>query len=62
MLLVAAGEVAGEARAARYLAAGAPERVEVWVVPGAGHTGGLDTDPGSWTSRVTTFLDEALAD
>ena len=28
--------------------------------PGAGHVGGLRTDPEQWLDRVTTFLDEAL--
>ena len=62
VLLIAAGEVADEAHAARFIAAGAPDRVDVWVVAGAGHTGGLAADEREWTLRVTTFLDAALGD
>jgi len=32
----------------------------VWVVPGAGHTKGLQTAPQDWERRVVTFLDESL--
>ena len=59
-LLIAAGNVADEGRAAAYLAAAAPDRVEVWTVVGSGHTGGLKTAPDEWDRRVTTFLDAAL--
>ena len=33
---------------------------ELWVVPGAGHTGGLRTRPAEYERRTTTFLDRAL--
>jgi hypothetical protein len=59
-LLIAAGEVADETRAAEHVAAGAPDRVQVWTVPGADHTGGLDTRPDEWEGRVVTFLSDAL--
>jgi pimeloyl-ACP methyl ester carboxylesterase len=60
VLLVAAGDVPEEAGAARHIHGGAPDSVEVWVVPGAAHTGGLDTQPGEWEERVTAFLAAAL--
>ncbi len=60
VLLIAAGEVDTEQQAARFIAAGSPAAVQTWVVPGAGHTGGLDTDPDGWEERVVGFLDEAL--
>jgi len=60
LLLIAAGEVPDEEAVAGRLRAAAPERVEVWVVPGAGHTGGLATAPEEWRARVLAFLDAAL--
>jgi hypothetical protein len=32
----------------------------LWVVPDAGHTGGLATGPEGWERRVIAFLDETL--
>jgi len=61
LLLIAAGEVPDEPIVAERLRAAAPERVEVWVVPGAGHTGGLTTAPEEWRARVPAFLEVALA-
>ena len=55
-----AGEVPDEPAVAERLRAAAPERVEVRVVPGAGHTGGLATAPEEWRARVLAFLDAAL--
>lgn len=60
VLLITAGDVADEGHAAAHLAAAAPDRVEVWSVPGAGHTGGLETDPDGWEERVVAFLDANL--
>lgn len=60
-LLVTAGDVPDEGRAARWIASAAPDRVAVWTVPGAGHTGGLATEPDEWARRVLGFLDDALA-
>jgi pimeloyl-ACP methyl ester carboxylesterase len=59
-LLVAAGAVADEGDAARHIREGSPGTVEVWTVDGAGHTGGLGTDPDAWEDRVVGFLDEHL--
>jgi pimeloyl-ACP methyl ester carboxylesterase len=59
-LLIAAGEVPDEPRASRYIASAAPETVELWVVPGTGHTDALATHPDQWEARVTSFLDRSL--
>ena len=59
-LLVTAGRVPDEARAARFIRSGAPARVAVWTVRGAGHTHGLATQPGAWERRVVGFLDATL--
>lgn len=60
VLLIAAGAKPDEAYADRYIQAGSPATVQLWVVPGAAHTAGLRTDPGQWEQRVTAFLDTAL--
>jgi hypothetical protein len=60
VMLVAAGAVADEARSAEHLRAASPGNVTLWVVPGAGHTRGLATDPSGWEERVVGFLDRAL--
>ena len=60
VLLVTAGERADEGYAAVALRAAAPDRVEVWTVPGSGHTSGLATAPGEWERRVVGFLDRTL--
>jgi hypothetical protein len=60
VLLIAAGEVATEGSAGRYIQEASPGTVELWVVGGAGHTGGLETDPDGWRARVMSFLDRAL--
>jgi uncharacterized protein len=59
LLLIAAG-VGDEERAAAHLARQRPSDVEVWVVEGSGHTGGLRTAPGEWQRRVGRFLADAL--
>jgi dienelactone hydrolase len=59
-LLIAAGGVPDEGHAAAHVQAGAPDRVQTWVVPGAGHTQGLRADPAEWEARVTGFLATAL--
>jgi dienelactone hydrolase len=58
--LITAGEVADEGHAAADIAAAAGDRVTVWNVEGADHTGGYDTRPDDWEQRVTEFLDEVL--
>jgi fermentation-respiration switch protein FrsA (DUF1100 family) len=41
-----------------YAAAGEPK--EIWKVPGAEHTGGIDALPQEYERRVVGFLDDAL--
>ena len=60
ILLIAAGTVATEIHAGRYIASASPETVDVWDVADTGHTGALDTHPDEWAQRVTTFLDDSL--
>jgi uncharacterized protein len=59
ILLITAGKVADEGRAAKQLAAGT-DNVRIWTVADAQHTAGLATQPQEWTSTVTAFLDDAL--
>jgi pimeloyl-ACP methyl ester carboxylesterase len=59
-LLITAGTIPDEGHAAAYVAAAAPGRVETWTVVGSGHTGGLDTAPDEWATRVVGFLRSAL--
>jgi pimeloyl-ACP methyl ester carboxylesterase len=60
VLLITAGDVADEADAAHYIAAGSPSTVTVWEAPDAGHTDALRTHPAEWEARVTGFLADAL--
>ena len=60
VLLIAAGDVADEPKADRYIQGGSPGTVELWVVPDSGHTDALATHPEAWEARVTDFLDAAL--
>lgn len=59
-LLIAGGEVPDEVLVAEQLRAAAPDRTEVWVVPGAGHVAGRSTDPPAWSERVLGFLAGSL--
>jgi fermentation-respiration switch protein FrsA (DUF1100 family) len=59
-LLIAAGRKPDETKAANYFRSAAPDRISVWTVPGANHTGALQTDPQQWESHVITFLNRAL--
>ena len=59
-LLITAGNVADEGRAASFIQSDASERVMVWNVDGADHTGGYDTQPEEWQQHVIEFLDESL--
>ncbi len=60
ILLIAAGNVGDEAHADNAIQAASPRSVQVWVVAGADHTGGLRTQPVEWERRVRSFFDEAL--
>jgi hypothetical protein len=59
-LLITAGTMPDEERAAAVLRDAAPERVQVWTVPGATHTHALAAAPAEWAEQVTGFLDGAL--
>ncbi len=59
-LLITAGNADDEGHAATFIQSGAPERVAVWTVDGADHTGGYDTQPSDWRQHVVDFLDERL--
>lgn len=56
VLLIAGGSVGDEEHAARYIAGGSPDTVEVWIAPDTGHTDALDVDPVEWERRVISFL------
>jgi pimeloyl-ACP methyl ester carboxylesterase len=60
-LLIAGGAMPDEQLVAQRLSAVDRDRVEVWVVPGAGHVRGIGTAPEEWRDRVVGFLDQALA-
>ncbi len=60
VLLIAGGDVEEEVLAnRRYRAEGGPG-VELWTVPGAGHTAGLRERPAEFERRVIGFLERAL--
>jgi pimeloyl-ACP methyl ester carboxylesterase len=59
-LLVAAADVSSEVHTAEDLERRTPDRVEVWVVEGAGHTEGVEVAPDEWERRVVGFLDDVL--
>jgi hypothetical protein len=61
ILLISAGTVADEVRAASNFEAASPGSVEVWSVAGASHTSGLTTAPTEWETRVFSFLDQAIS-
>ena len=64
VLLIAGGAVMAntEEDAGRWIRAGSPDTVDLWVVPGSEHTGGLGPARAEWESRVNVFLDDALFD
>lgn len=59
-LLITAGNVDDEAHAAAHIRGAAPDRVTVWTVSGADHTGGYQARRGEWQRRVVDFLDDNL--
>jgi uncharacterized protein len=61
VMVIAGGEAPGEADAGRHFQAAAPDSVELWIVPGSGHTKGYETAPVEWEQRVIDFLDRSLA-
>ena len=60
MLIIAGGAVPDEPAAARWFQAASPATVRMWVVPQAGHTAALATQPRAWDEQVTSFLSAAL--
>ena len=60
LLLITAASVPDEVLVAERLQAAAPDRVQVWEVPGAAHTGALAIAPEEWATRVLAFLDAVL--
>jgi dienelactone hydrolase len=50
----------GEAELTQAYYDAAPEPKEVWLVPGAEHTGGIEAQPEEYERRVVGFFDEAL--
>jgi uncharacterized protein len=60
VLLIAAGDSADEGNAGRYIRSAAAGSVDLWIVPGTGHTQALRTHPREWEQRVTAFLATAL--
>lgn len=61
MLLIAGAAMPDESPATAYIRSASPRTVQMWVVPGSGHTEGLRTEPQLWRQRVVGFLDSALA-
>jgi pimeloyl-ACP methyl ester carboxylesterase len=59
VLLIAARPEPDEPHAAASIADASPQTVDVWVVPGAGHTGALEARRGEWIQRVTEFFDRS---
>jgi hypothetical protein len=60
VLLVAGATMPDEVEANMEYRAAAGPSAELWVVPRAGHTGGLRTRPAEYERRTTAFLDRAL--
>jgi dienelactone hydrolase len=50
----------GEAELQQTFYNAAREPKEIWLVPGAGHTGGIEAQPAEYERRVVGFFDEAL--
>ncbi len=59
-LLITAGRVDDEGRAASFIKSGAADRVTVWEVDRAGHVGGFHARPEEWRQRTVAFLDKYL--
>ena len=59
-LLLIAGGATEEPIADLLIQKRAPRSVQLWVVPSAGHTAALRTDPAGWDHHVVTYLDATL--
>jgi hypothetical protein len=53
------GQGGESVRQPKYFAA-AGQSKEIWKVPGAGHTGGLEAQPEEYERRIVAFFDNAL--
>ena len=60
VMIIAAGTQPPETEAAAAFQDAAPDSVELWVVPDAGHTTAYDVRPAEWETRVIAFLDDTL--
>jgi uncharacterized protein len=60
VLIIAGGAVPDEPAAARWFQAASPATVHLWVIPHAGHTRALATQPRAWEAHVISFLNTAL--
>ena len=60
MLLIAGGAIEEEVITNRHYQAEGGANVELWTVPGVGHTAGLRERPADYERRTTRFLDDAL--
>jgi pimeloyl-ACP methyl ester carboxylesterase len=60
VLLVAAGRVPEEPRVARMYQRAGGSAVQVWEVPGAGHTAGRRKHPAEYEQRTVGFLDRVI--
>jgi len=59
VLLIASRRVQSEPHAAESIEEASPSTVDVWVAPGAAHTGAFEARRSEWIDRVKRFLDEA---
>ena len=50
----------GEAELTETFYEAAREPKEIWLVPGAEHTGGIEAQPEEYERRVVGFFDDAL--
>jgi dienelactone hydrolase len=50
----------GEAELSERFFEAAREPKQIWLVPGAGHTGGIEARPDEYERRVVGFFDDAL--
>jgi uncharacterized protein len=60
VLLVAGGRVPEEPPVSRTYQRAGGDNVQVWVAPGAAHTGGLRKHPAEYEKRTVGFLDRTL--
>jgi uncharacterized protein len=60
VLLVAGGRAKNEVETSRLYRDVGGDRVELWVLPDAGHTAGRRTHPVRYEQRTVGFLDRAL--